>query len=144
MGSLDELVNEVYDSLTENIGEPFLYMGYNCLIKQYTNEIGESHFCAYVELPPALMMHFRSFNSQHSIRKMNKELDVHGGVTYGSNISLDDLNDPFDNHLNLPGYWFGWDYMHIGDENTTIFDVIEDIQSVVQQLKYLELEGIYG
>ena len=143
MGSVDELVNEIRDSIIKNIGEPFLYMGYNCLIKQYTNAIGESHFCAYVKLPPVLMMRFHSFNPPHTMIKMNEELklNVPGGITYISNTSL---IDPFDNHLNLPGYWFGWDYMHIGDENTTVFDVMEDIQSVVQQLKYLELEGMYG
>ena len=139
MGSVDELVNDAYNAITESIGKPFLYMGYNCLIKQYTNEIGESHFCAYVELSWPMMNYFQGFNKAFTARKMNEKLDVHGGVTYIPNI-----NHPHDKHLDLDGYWMGWDYIHLGDEETTIFDVIEDIQSVVQKLKRLEVEVMYG
>ena len=90
--------------------------------------------CAYVYLPDHMIV------NATTEEWFEENIDCHGGVTW-----CDHYVPGVDETCNSPGYWFGWDYAHLGDyiyglaprpndRKYTVKEIIEDIADVVDQL----------
>src|SRR5688572_11433893 len=81
----------------------FEHAGLPCLMSRHPT-LG--HWCGYVAVPPGHPMHGKEYDSV--------EVDVHGGLTYGSACRGHIC------HVPKPGepddvFWFGFDCGHAGD-----------------------------
>ena len=105
-----------------------------------------THPCAYVYLPNHMIV------NATAREWFEDTIDCHGGVTW-----CDHYVYGVDGTFDSSGYWFGWDYAHLGDfiygltsgpndRKYTVKEIIEDIADVVDQLNtiikdnYLDLE----
>ena len=115
-----------------------IYMGYHFLIVSYG-----THPCAYVEVPKTHPL-YKSDYSEYEF-----DFDVHCGLTWGDTLSY------------AKGWYFGWDYRHIGDYDAfaekmaieypslkyerelngkkwTVEEIFEDVKKCIMKLKDLE------
>lgn len=114
-----------------------IYNGYHFIIVSYG-----THPCAYVELPenhPYYEMEV--YDDEPFISPYDKmNIRCHYGLTFAGR---------FRDALNMPGYYIGWDYAHLGDmyyikPNDLMFstddkfweeyEIEEDCRDVIEQL----------
>lgn len=108
-----------------------------------------THPCCYVQLPD-------NHKEYGKIDTDNAALDVHGGITYSR-----EKGNPF-KVLDKDKHVIGWDYAHLGDytghyidvrtdpyfwklnlKRWTIKELIQDIFSVIEQLKGIDNDRDY-
>ena len=94
-----------------------------------------THPTAYVNVPAGHPAYKKDYNKI--------DMDVHGGLTYGSSILRTSKTDSLD------GWWLGWDYAHYTDysgcfpsewdqKRWTTEEIMEDVKTAVAQLKEME------
>lgn len=90
--------------LTEPDKEEFEHAGLSCQLRR--NGVGA--WCAYVGVPPGHPDHGKSYHD------LEEAIDVHGGLTFGSDSEEDKL------------WWFGFDCAHA-------YDVVPGLHPMISQ-----------
>ncbi|MBO7731601.1 MAG: hypothetical protein J6S67_03590 [Methanobrevibacter sp.] len=108
----------------------------------FTNQFGDltaiivkriTHPCCYIIFPS------RRYAIYSSVVN-NNTLNVHGGITYRSDI----LN--IGDGINIQGRIIGWDYAHAGDytayntsgKKYSFYEIISDLVNAVEQIQKME------
>jgi len=115
------------------------YLKYDWLVVRHST-LG--HLCGYVKLWKNHPLEISISNSRYD----KLDIDCHGGVTFARGV---EAKDKFMvDHGFTPGYWFGWDYAHLGDwvdysipsfqnpedHRWTLEEVIRECHKVIGQL----------
>ena len=94
-----------------------------------------THPCGYVAVPEDHPFYGKEYFD------IADKIEVHGGLTFGSKIK--DFGEDF---------WFGWDYVHLGDhtwffshrlgkdKKWTTQEIVDECLSVIKQLRLYEKE----